>query len=87
MDKDNTNSSSAQIKVNANSVVGSTYAQIVSFSVTDVDTTLEFVYINPQIKTEGQTVARVTVPLATATELAKIITDTIRRHEENKKRA
>lgn len=73
-----------QIKVNSNTVVGSNYAQIVAVNVTDTEVTLEFVYVNPQVKVEGNTVARVTLPRQAAQELAKIIPETIKKHEEKK---
>lgn len=70
--------------VNANTFVGSTYSQVVGITVTDVDMTLDFVYVNPRDKTKGQVVARVTLPRGAGEELAKAITDTIKQHEENK---
>ncbi len=73
------------INVNTNSVIGSTYAQFVGVTVTDVDITLEFVYINPRSKTDGQVVSRVTLPKASGESLAKIILETIRQHEDKKK--
>lgn len=89
MDKDKQKSSTApvpNIDVNTNTIIGSQYAQIIGVTVSDVDATLEFVYINPQIKTKGQTVARITIPRSSAEELAKIISETIKKHEEAKKR-
>lgn len=71
--------------VNANTFVGSTYSQVVGITVTDVDMTLDFVYVNPRDKTKGQVVARVTLPRSAGEELAKAITATIKQHEENKK--
>lgn len=76
---------SVQVKVNANTIIGSTYAQIVGVTVTDTEVTLEFVYINPQIKTQGQTVARITIPRQSAEGLAKIIPETIKQYENKKK--
>lgn len=73
------------VKVNAGTIVGSAYSQVVTVTVTDVDLTLEFVYINPRTKTDGQVVARVTVPLAAGEDLAKIITQTILQHKARKK--
>lgn len=75
-----------QITVNPNSVIGSQYAQIINFSVSDVDATFEFVYVNPQLKT-GFSTARITVPRATADQMPEVITETLKKHEENKKRA
>ncbi len=75
-----------QVTVNAGIVIGSKYAQVASFSISDVDATFEFVYINPQTPTQGQSVARITTPRSTAENLAKVITETIKKHEDNKKR-
>lgn len=71
--------------VNAGTFVGSTYSQIVSLTVTDVDITLEFVYVNPREKTKGQVVARVTMPRSSGEDLAKTILNTIKMHETQKK--
>ena len=73
------------VKVNAGTMVGSAYSQVVSVTVTDVDLTLEFVYINPRTKTDGQVVARVTLPLAAGINLAKTISQTVMQHESKKK--
>jgi hypothetical protein len=73
-----------EIKINSGSFVGSTFAQIAGVTVSDTDITLEFIYINPQIKTEGQTVARVTMPVNAGNELAKVITETYNKHEQKK---
>lgn len=71
--------------VNAGTLVGSTYSQIVSVTVTDVDITLEFVYVNPREKTKGQVVTRVTMPRSSGEDLAKTILNTIKMHETQKK--
>jgi|GEM_PF-2564792 len=34
--------------VNSNSILGTTYSQLVGVTVTDIDVTLEFVFINPR---------------------------------------
>lgn len=73
------------INVNAGSFIGSKYAQLTSVTVTDVDLTLEFVYINPREKTQGQVVSRVTLPLPSGENLAKIILETMKQHELKKK--
>ena len=75
------------INVNTDTFIGSKYAQFVSVTVTDVDLTLEFVYINPREKTKGQVVFRVTLPLSSGENLAKIILETMRQHELKKKGA
>lgn len=71
--------------VNAGTFVGSRYSQIVSVTVTDVDITLEFVYVNPREKTKGQVVARVTMPRSSGEDLAKTILNTIKMHEMQRK--
>ncbi len=72
--------------VKAGTILGSTYAQIVGVSVTDVDITLEFVYKNPRVEIkEAQVVSRVTLPLRVGQELADTIIKTIKVHDENKK--
>lgn len=74
-----------QTVINAGSIVGSTYAQLVSVSVTDIDITLEFVFINPRDKSTGQVVSRVTLPIGIGTELANTILTTVKGHENQKK--
>jgi len=72
--------------VEAGTTLGSTYAQIVGVSVTDMDITLEFVYKNPRAEIkEAQVVSRVTLPRSVGKELADTIINTIKVHEENKK--
>ena len=44
--------------VNVNTYVGSVYSQLVGVTVTDIDVTLEFVFINPRDNTKGQVVSR-----------------------------
>ena len=79
------NGKKTNLNVQAGALIGSTYSQVISFTISDVDATFEFVYVNPQSPTQGQSVARVTTPRSTAEELAKIITETIKKHEDNKK--
>ncbi|MFZ5535279.1 MAG: DUF3467 domain-containing protein [Patescibacteria group bacterium] len=73
------------IDVNGATVIGSVYAQIASVTVTDVDITIEFVYINPREKTKGQVVSRITLPLSSGENLAKVILETMKQHELKKK--
>lgn len=68
--------------VNAGSFRGSSYSQVIGVTVTDVDVTLEFVYVNPRSKTQGEVVARVTLPRQSGEDLAKSILETIERHEK-----
>ncbi len=72
------------LNVKSGTIIGSTYSQVAGVTVTDNEVTIEFVYINPQIRTEGQTVARITMPRKSAQELAKIIPETITKHESKK---
>lgn len=85
----NTNSKEIeQVKINVKSdtIKGSLYSQIVSITVTDIDITLEFVYLNPRIRTEGEVVARITLPRKAGEGLAKAIEETIVRHEANRQK-
>ena len=72
------------IKVNPSTVIGTTYSQLVSVTVTDTEVTLEFIYVNPRTKDEGQVVSRVTLPLQTAKSLDLAISETIKNHEQKK---
>lgn len=77
---------SKDLIVKTNTVLGSTYAQIVGVVVNDSDLTLEFVYLNPRPGTkEAQVVARITLPRIAAEGIVKAITDTIAEHELKKK--
>ncbi len=68
-----------------NSIIGTTYAQIVGVVVNDVDITLEFVYVNPRPPIEkGNVIARITLPRGTGEGLSKLITETLKEHEEKK---
>ena len=71
--------------VNSGTFIGSVYSQIASVTVTDVDITLEFVYVNPREKTKGQVVTRVTMPRLSGEDLAKTILNTIKMHEAKRK--
>lgn len=73
-----------ELKVNTGTFVGSIYSQVVSVTVTDIDITIEFVYVNPRDKT-GQLVSRVTLPRSSGEELAKTILNTVKMHETKKK--
>ncbi len=75
-----------QIRVNAGTIVGSTYAQIVGVTVSDTEITLEFVYKHPREDiNEAQVVSRVTLPRPAGEELASAIVNTIKIHEAKKK--
>ncbi|MBI3619915.1 hypothetical protein HY214_02110 [Candidatus Roizmanbacteria bacterium] len=76
--------STQELKVNEGTYIGSIYSQVVSITVTDVDLTIEFVYVNPRSKT-GQLVSRVTLPRKSGEDLAKAIFTTVKMHETKKK--
>ncbi|MCL5747006.1 MAG: DUF3467 domain-containing protein [Patescibacteria group bacterium] len=71
--------------INTGTVVGSAYSQIARVTVTDIDLTIEFAYINPSDVTKGQVVARVTLPLGSGIALAQTILQTQNLHEKKKK--
>ena len=73
------------LQINNHTFIGSTYSQAVSVTVTDLDLTLEFAYVNPKEKTQGAVVSRVTLPRAMGESLSKLITDTVKKHENNKR--
>jgi hypothetical protein len=69
-----------EIKANAGTFLGSQVAQIASLHVTDVDVTFDFIYVHPGNQTQGQVVARVTVPKKAAEQLATVTLETIKKH-------
>lgn len=75
-----------ELKVNAGTVIGSQYSQVVGVTVTDGEVTLEFVYKHPRedVK-EAQVVSRVTLPRIAGEELASAIVNTVKLHEARKK--
>ena len=75
----------AGLKVNTGTYRGSAYSQVVGVTVTDIDITLEFVYINPREKTQGEVVSRITLPRKVGEDLAKTILNTIAVHGKQKK--
>lgn len=73
------------INVKTDRIVGSLYAQIVGVIVTDIDVTLEFVYVNPRPGIdEAYVVSRITLPRGVGESLAQNITDIIAQHEAKK---
>lgn len=74
-----------KIIVDTHTVVGSQHSQLIGVSVTDIDITLEFVYINPRDNTKGQVVSRITLPLNVGIDLANTILMTTKIHENKKK--
>jgi len=67
-----------------NSFIGSQYSQMIGVTVSDSEVTLEFVYLNPRLKTEGEVVSRITMQRISAIKLADQITQTIKMHEQKK---
>lgn len=59
--------------VNAGTVIGSTYSQIARVTVSDNEITIEFAYAHPADPTQGQSVARVTMPVKAGIGLAETI--------------
>lgn len=85
MIKDSQIKEPVNINVNASTFIGSTYSQLVGVTVTDVDLTLEFVYLNPRTNKDGQVVARITLPRVVGEKLSKMINETLLQHEAKKK--
>lgn len=73
-----------QTVINAGTIVGSVYAQLVNVSVTDIDITLEFAFINPRDPSTGQVVSRVTLPKVVALQMADLILAANNVHEKKK---
>lgn len=77
-----------QFIIKSNTVIGTVYSQFVSVTITDIDLTLEFVYINPRPNKEdalqGEVVARVTLPIEAAQDLSGVIKDTLTKHFNKK---
>lgn len=74
--------------VKSNTVIGTVYSQVVGVTITDIDLTLEFVYLNPRPnsdgKSQGEVVARVTLPIQAAQSLSDTITNTLLKHIDKK---
>ena len=80
-----TNPTPTTLVVKTDKVVGSAYSQLVGVTVTDVDITLDFVYINPRPPVrEGNVIARITLPRVVGEGLVKDIINIVRVHEEKK---
>ena len=72
-----------EIRVEANRIVGSQFAQIALVAVSSKFVTLDFVFVVPQTQGEGQIVSRVTMPKDQALKLSTVLRETI---ESNDKR-
>lgn len=75
---------SESVEVNANTFIGSQYAQSVSVTVDDLNITFEFIYINPRTK-KGHVISRITMPNAAAKEITSLITTLSISHDKQKK--
>jgi Protein of unknown function (DUF3467) len=74
-----------ELIVNTSTVIGSTYAQIARVTITDIEITIEFAYVHPADPTQGQSVARVTMPVKAGIDLANMIRMVEQTHEKRKK--
>ncbi len=74
-----------QLEVKADTFTGSLYSQFVGVTVTDLDITLEFVFINTRTGKHGEVVSRVTLPRQAGEGLAKVIMELIEKHDARKK--
>lgn len=70
--------------VNAGTIIGSTYSQIARVTVSDNEITIEFAYVHPADPTQGQSVARITMPVKAGISLAETILQTDKIHEKRK---
>lgn len=74
-----------EVKVNANTVVGSNFAQVGVVTAAGEVTTIEFVFVHPQKQDEGQVVTRVTMPTDQAKRLGEVLQSTIEKNEKRTK--
>lgn len=70
--------------VNAGTVIGSTYSQTARVTISDTEITIEFAYVHPADPTQGQSVARVTMPVIAGISLAQTILQLNNIHEKRK---
>mgnify|MGYP001618040624 CR=1 FL=1 len=70
--------------VNSGTIIGSTYSQIARVTVSDNEITIEFAYVHPANLTQGQSVARITMPVKSGLSLAETILSTNKIHEKRK---
>lgn len=75
---------SQNVLINAGTITGSLYAQASRITVSDTEITIEFAYIHPADLTQGQSVARITMPLLAGQQLGEIIIATKKLHEKRK---
>ncbi len=72
-----------QPEINPDTYLGTQYSQVVSVTVTDLDSTFEFVYVNPQTK-KGIVVSRVTMAAVAAEDFAKLVLKAFETHRGKK---
>jgi len=70
--------------VNTGTVIGSTYSQTARVTVSDTELTIEFAYVHPADPTQGQSVARVTMPVVAGIGLAQTILQLSKIHNKRK---
>lgn len=73
-----------ELIVNTGTVIGSNYAQIARVTVSNTEVTIEFAYVHPSDITKGQSVARITMPVKSAHDLAETILSVEKIHEKRK---
>jgi hypothetical protein len=75
-------SENQELTVNTSTFRGSQYSQIVGITISSLEATLEFVYVSPSIKTKGEVVSRITLPISVVKSLADKINNTITLYEQ-----
>ncbi|OGD92556.1 hypothetical protein A2697_04695 [Candidatus Curtissbacteria bacterium RIFCSPHIGHO2_01_FULL_41_44] len=70
--------------INASTIIGSAYSQLASVTVTNIDMTIEFIFINPRDPSSGQVVSRVTLPKKVGLKLAEVIVNTNKINEKRR---
>lgn len=70
--------------VNTGTVIGSTYSQTARVTISDIEVTIEFAYVHPADPSQGQSVARVTMPVVAGISLAETILQLSNLHKKRK---
>lgn len=73
------------VEINEGTFIGSQYAQAVNVTVTDIDITIQFIFINPRGGKKAQVVSRVTMPRGAALNLAELLINLSEQHAKKKK--
>jgi hypothetical protein len=74
-----------RLNINPNTVLGSIYSQFTIVTVSNIDITINFAFIHPNNPTQGEIVARVTLPRPIGEDLAKTILMTAKIQNERGK--